>query len=274
MALTDIERNKSRRLQFLRAVYNLADGTSGHGVGGADVAARVGLDFEGDEFRGLAYFHQKEGNTQNLETNVGRLIITPVGIEEVERSMTPALRQDTRNRLLRAIYDLSGADPSKFVYWHDIAPRLGWDSDNPEHLNEALAMADYLANSELITIEVDEGTIYRITAGGIDVVEGNKPEPQPTQQFTFNAPAYGVFGSQRDFTFEQVIHDLDRQVVEHGGEDKEALRLMVEEIRRVLETQDSISKGKFERWSELANKHAPWLLGPLGSLLVNYAFGP
>jgi hypothetical protein len=74
--------------------------------------------------------------------------------------------------------------------------------------------------------------------------------------------------------FEQVIHDLDRQVEEHGGEDKEELRLMVAEIRRVLETQDSISKGKFERWSELANKHAPWLLGPLGSLLVNYAFGP
>jgi hypothetical protein len=188
--------------------------------------------------------------------------------------MTPPSRQDRRNRFLRAIYDLSDANPNEFVYWPDVAPRFGWDSENQEQLSEALAIADYLANTQLITIEVDEGTIYTITAEGIDQVEGNKAEPQPMQQFTFNAPAYGVFGSQQDFTFEQVIGDLDREIEEHGGEDKEELRQMVAEIRRVLETQDRISKGKFERWSELANKHAPWLLGPLGSLLVNYAFGP
>lgn len=98
-------------------------------------------------------------------------------------------------------------------------------------------------------------------------------EQRGSQQFTFHAPAYGIFGSQQDFTFEQVIHDLDRRIEERGEDDKQELHRMVAEIREVLETQDSISKGTFERWSELANKHAPWLLGPLGSLLVNYAFG-
>ena len=48
---------------------------------------------------------------------------------------------------------------------------------------------------------------------------------------------------------------------------------MLTEVRETLESQDSISRSKFERWSEMANKHAPWLLGPLGSLLINYAFG-
>ena len=48
---------------------------------------------------------------------------------------------------------------------------------------------------------------------------------------------------------------------------------MVEEIRGTLESQDSITRSKFEEWSELANKHAPWLLGPLGTLFINYAFG-
>jgi hypothetical protein len=102
----------------------------------------------------------------------------------------------------------------------------------------------------------------------------DQTSPQPTQQFTFNAPAYGIFGSQQDFTFDQVIHDLDRKIEEHGGEDKEELRQMVAEIQGVLESQDSISRSKFSRWSELANKHFPWLTGPLGTLLVNYAFGP
>ena len=48
---------------------------------------------------------------------------------------------------------------------------------------------------------------------------------------------------------------------------------VITEVRETLENQDSISRSKFERWSELANRHAPWLLGPLGTLLVNYAFG-
>lgn len=99
-------------------------------------------------------------------------------------------------------------------------------------------------------------------------------EPHPTQQFNFHAPAYGMFGSQQHFNkFEQVIQDLEGQIEERGGDDKEALREMVQEIQETLESQDSISRGKFERWSELANKHAPWLLGPLGSLFINYSFG-
>jgi hypothetical protein len=98
-------------------------------------------------------------------------------------------------------------------------------------------------------------------------------EQRATQEFTFHAPAYGVFGSQQDFTFDQVIHELDRQIDERGGDDTEELRQMVAEIQQVLETQDSISRSQFQRWSELANKHFPWLMGPLGSLLVNYTFG-
>lgn len=96
---------------------------------------------------------------------------------------------------------------------------------------------------------------------------------EPSQSFVFHGPAQGIFGSQQDFSFEQVIGDLDRQIEEKGGEDKEELHRMLEEIRETLQSQDSISRSKFEGWSEMANKHAPWLLGPLGSLLINYAFG-
>lgn len=100
-----------------------------------------------------------------------------------------------------------------------------------------------------------------------------EPSQQPTQQFIFNASAYGAFGNQHHFQFEQVIGDLDRQIEEHGGDDKDELRKMVEEIQGTLESQDSITRSKFEKWSELANEHAPWLLGPLGTLFINYVFG-
>ena len=135
----------------------------------------------------------------------------------------------------------------------------------------------------LISAEFDSGGphastpiawVTHITPRGLGMLgDWEEASSQSTQQFTFNAPAYGVFGSQRDFRFEQIVGDLERQVEEHGGEDKEALREMVEEIQGTLESQDSITRGKFEEWSELANKHAPWLLGPLGTLFINYVFG-
>jgi hypothetical protein len=73
------------------------------------------------------------------------------------------------------VYDLAGGSTNQFVYWRNVAPRLGYDADSAADLEEALGLADYLANSGLIRIEVDEGTIYRITANGIDEVE-NEPD--------------------------------------------------------------------------------------------------
>jgi len=121
----------------------------------------------------------------------------------------------------------------------------------------------------------DTATVWvtHISTRGLEMSgDWEEATQQPSQQFIFNAAAYGIFGSQQHFAFEQVIGDLDRQIEEKGGEDKEELREMVEEIRQTLESQDSITRSKFERWSELANKHAPWLLGPLGNLLINYVF--
>ena len=60
--------------------------------------------------------------------------------------------------------------------------------------------------------------VTHITPEGLRMLgDWEEPAAQPTQQFTFNAPAYGVFGSQRDFRFEQVVGDLERQIEEHGG---------------------------------------------------------
>jgi hypothetical protein len=102
-------------------------------------------------------------------------------VSEVER------RRELRKRFLQAIYDLAAGNLSQFVYWTNVAPRLGWDTENEDHLEEALGYADYLARVGLISIVVDEGTLYRITAAGIDKVEqegapGAPPSPPSTQE--------------------------------------------------------------------------------------------
>jgi hypothetical protein len=58
--VSDVEQRRSKRLEFVRAVYDLADGTTGNSVRGEDVAERLGIDLHGDEFHGLAYFHEQE----------------------------------------------------------------------------------------------------------------------------------------------------------------------------------------------------------------------
>jgi len=112
--------------------------------------------------------------------------ITQPGINEVEReistqrasanqSVAPTDRSGGRRErhllLLEAVYDLAGTSTIQFVYWQNLAPRLGWDAEGEDDLEEALGIADYLANSCLITIEVSEGTVCRITNAGIDAVE-------------------------------------------------------------------------------------------------------
>jgi hypothetical protein len=159
------------------------------------------------------------------------------------------------------------------------------DVASETRMSGAEADAAFMTAVQAGLIDVDFGSdgpyiqtpmawVTHVTPEGLKMLgDWEEPAAQPTQQFTFNGPAYGIFGSQRDFRFEQVVGDLERQIEEHGGEDKEELRQMVEEIRGTLESQDSITRSKFERWSELANKHAPWLLGPLGTLFINYTFG-
>ena len=72
---------------------------------------------------------------------------------------------------LEAVYDLAGSSTTQFVCWQNLTPRLGWNAEGEDDLEEVLGIADYLANSCFIRIEVSEGTGYRITNAGIDAVE-------------------------------------------------------------------------------------------------------
>jgi hypothetical protein len=97
--------------------------------------------------------------------------------------------------------------------------------------------------------------------------------PEPSHVYNVHGNVYGsVFGSQghvvmqQSFTFEE----LDRQIEECGGDDADALKEMVAEIRRTLEAQDNLSRGKFLEWSELLNRHS-WITGPVAQMLMLYA---
>jgi hypothetical protein len=39
-------------------------------------------------------------------------------------------RRQQRHRFLEAVYDLAGGSTNQFVYWRNVAPRLGYDADS------------------------------------------------------------------------------------------------------------------------------------------------
>jgi hypothetical protein len=100
-------------------------------------------------------------------------------------------RKELRRSFLLAIYELADGNPAHFVYWRDVAPKLGLDPTNPEHEERGIALAEFAQRAGLITIEVDEGNIYRITAEGIDEVEGNKPQATSGTTFQFYGAVQG-----------------------------------------------------------------------------------
>ncbi len=75
-------------------------------------------------------------------------------------------------QMLKVIYDLSSGNPAECVYWEDIATEMGWNPENEEHHRRSLTIAQRLSRGSYINIVGDVGDIYRITARGIDQVEG------------------------------------------------------------------------------------------------------
>ncbi len=190
-------------------------------------------------------------------------------------------------RSIREFFDLGG---EQFEIWREDEVKFELTGIRDRKKREIQFEPDAGVKEGDIAMALNSGERFFVTEVDTQAGHGGNPfaliasyqtetsrrsaSQQPsTQSFVFHAPAYGIFGSQQSFQFEQVIRDLDRQIEEHGGEDKEELQEMAAEIRETLEQQDSIPRSKFERWSELANKHIPWLLGPLGTLLLSYVFG-
>jgi hypothetical protein len=185
-------RTTDLRGRFLLALYTLSGGQPGRTVGVDDIAAEMGVNLADpssqDDVVDTAKYCEQRGYVTRQFAGYGAVSITAAGIDEVDRLLSEQRltanpqtnptdrsggRADKRRRFLEAVYELAGGNPNQFVYWQNVAPRLGYDPESGEDLEEALGFADYFAGSGAIKIEADEGTMYRITARGIDEVEDN-----------------------------------------------------------------------------------------------------
>jgi hypothetical protein len=159
------------------------------------------------------------------------------------------------------------------VYWKDVAPRLGWDYENQEHLEEALAMADYLAGSGLVTIVIKKGEVYKITAKGIDEVEGKKASvpSSPIFQFYGNVQS-SIIGTQNhaELTANFDFGEIEREIERHGGADTDELQEAVEQVKRLIDEGQILDRGTLARFGEVMRRNS-WFTSHVAQALVGWA---
>lgn len=269
--------------QYLRAAYDLAIADPMHAFKEDEVAARVDLDpgepGYAERLISTAEYLKETGflapDSKGLGMGRRTLKITAKGIAEAERAADPVTeRKEERSRLLRVVYLLSDGNPATFVYWRNIAPEIGRDADDREHQKRARAVAEYLQRTGLVAIEGDRGTAYRITAEGVDEVEGNKPRPQQNVSNVFNiqnAPG-SVIGTHNtaELTNNFDFRRMEAEIEEKGGEDEEELREALEEVRRLLVSGEKLDRGELARFSDALERHS-WFTGSVTSALLGFA---
>jgi hypothetical protein len=182
----------------------------------------------------VAQYLGSKGLLQRQSSDWRMFSVTKEGIEELERDQSPLVTQPSpvrpghlrwqRRRFLAAVYDLAGGSPNQFVYWRTVAPRLGYDADGTADMEEALRIADYLANSGLIRIVVDEGTIYSITAKGIDEVENELDSGFGVPAST--VPEVGIGAGKPEEAPLHITESLQRFRKDHPDPDAVAFILM------------------------------------------------
>lgn len=271
-------------LQYLKAANELREVRARNGFDEDAVGKHIGLDpdqpYLRDQLTGITFDLIERGFIESQSKGRGSgyraLRITAKGIDEAKRASDPIVqRKEERARLLRIIYLLSDGNPAQLVRWRDIASELGLDADNREHLKQVIAVAEYLQYSGLVVIIGDRGTAYMITAEGVNEVErnGRQEATSTTTNFNFNAPVHGsVIGTNNaaELTNYFDFRRIEVEIKEKGGADKEELREALTEIRRLLESGQSLDRGALSKFSGVMERHS-WFTGSIMQALLGFA---
>ncbi|AYB37575.1 hypothetical protein [Brevibacillus laterosporus] len=70
------------------------------------------------------------------------------------------------------------------------------------------------------------------------------------------------------FNFEAV----DQMIEEHGGEAKEELRQMIDEIKELFEDSEKVKKGSLAQYSEKIERHS-WIAGAIAQMALGFLSG-
>ncbi len=184
--------------------------------------------------------------------------------------------RDIRERFLRAVYDLRDRRQLDAVRDEDIMHVLGLEPDittdtGMRARDQYRSLAHYW--EQLGYIEYFTDRSIRLTARGIQHVEGDLERQAPTSvTFNIGRADRSIIGTQTHAQLEANINfeNLEVEIEQRGGADKEALRKALRRIEELLENRDSISRGELAEFSEVMERHS-WFTGAMAQALIGFA---
>lgn len=178
---------------------------------------------------------------------------------------------------LRVAYEISLNEPSEIVTLDQVAEHISLDdlgTGGSDYVDKLTTVAQYLGRRGLLGRQTTDWRMFTVTQRGIDEAEGNKPEPQSTTtNINISGPVQGsVIGTN---TIQELTNNFDFRSVEQrieseGGEDKEELREALAEVRRLLESGNSMERGFLSRFSGAMQRHE-WFTGSVMQGLAGFA---
>lgn len=186
--------------------------------------------------------------------------------------------RDRRERFLQVAYDLSIDQPVPLVNIKDMAREFGEDPATVRSdTSEVMRMAQYWGNRGFIKSEGGGYGHFRLTSRGIDKVEGEEPTQQPPSVTNVNISGGTFQGSVvganntaelvNNFDLRSV--EIEKQIEERGGADKEELREALEEVRRIIASENSIERGMLSRFSAVMERNS-WFTGAIAQAFAGF----
>ena len=209
---TCVNQQRLRSL-FLQAAYKISQDDDRGWVTIDRLQSELGMEPENpallnDEVVKVAQYFDEKGLIKKQIVGYGMFTLTAYGIDRSKQEIQEAQKRDPQD-FLNALYKLSDGNPAELVQWEDIASEMGWVADNQRHHERSLAIAERLRQSGYVTIEVDEGDLYRITSRGLDQVEGKaqyiaaapiRPVPEPPPAISESLSNFRVDHTNADKT--------------------------------------------------------------------------
>ena len=179
--------------------------------------------------------------------------------------------RELREKIIRAAYDLR--DPSTgMAPMAQIGERMELDPENNMRDEDVyVEIARYFHELGYIRRIVDGYGIVAITTQGIQHVEGDLQQAASNVTFNIGTAERSIIGTQTHAQLEANINfeNLEIEIEERGGEDKEALRAALRRIEELIQDCDSINRGELADFSEVMEKHS-WFTGAMAQALVGF----
>lgn len=177
-----------------------------------------------------------------------------------------------QTQFLQAAHDLGMGRSLHKVEIYELANDVDLDPNDPYYTSNMESIAQYLETRGFIRRYGKGSGELSITAKGIDEVEGNKPQDTGATFNIYGAVQGSVIGTHNTAELNNTFdyRKIEVEIEQKGGEDKEELHEALAEIRRLLESGQTLNRGGLARFSGVMERHS-WFTSAVAQALVGFA---